>query len=482
MLDDGGKLLSEQARSIGVASQLESRDPTQSAAPASPRPLYTKIHGRYYDLAGFAHPGGCPALECARDRDATALFESYHALFRARPLQALKRYEVAPDEAESAARFLDEKRFGASSVDWEHTLASPFRQDLVACAQRYFREEQRRRGLGSLAAATRAPVRRWLEVALLGALFFTTLVFYVRGSWLALFAAPVLGWLFVANVWHDALHFAMSRDWRVNAALPYLFPWFISPKLWMHQHVIGHHVFPNDPLRDPDVRAVPSLLRQTPGSPWHPQHQKQGRIPRLVVLYSLVLLARNSVRDHLTRWSGWFNDAVPLVLGPPWRRGLHVAGRLVVAASLFVWPFHAFPFWKALAFAIVPSLLLAQLFTLFSQVNHLTEKTLAAGRAPSSNWYEAQARASSSYAPDSYLAFLLSGGLNLQIEHHLLPGVNHHHLFRLSPRIRALCEEHAVPYPSYPSLRAALRAHLACMRRLAAPPAEGDALTHNDTR
>jgi delta11-fatty-acid desaturase len=253
--------------------------------------------------------------------------------------------------------------------------------------------------------------------------------------------------------------------------MPYIFPWFMSPKLWMHQHVIGHHVFPNDPERDPDVRAAPHILRQNPGAAWCPAHAKQGRIPRLLALYSLISLVRNLLRDHLTRLSGWFNDTVPLVFGSRRRRLLHVAGRVIVASSLFVWPFLAFPFWKALAFATVPSMVLSELFGLFSQVNHLTDESVEAGQARSSNWYESQVQTACSYATGSYLAFLASGGLNLQIEHHLLPGVNHYHLFRLSPEIQRICAKHGVRYHSYPSFWAALRAHFACMKRLALPPA-----------
>jgi fatty acid desaturase len=435
------------------------------------KPLITKIHGRYYDVGSFDHPGGCSALECARDRDATELFESYHALFRARPLKTLARYEVPREQAEGADRFLGEKRFGPSEVDWPATLESGFRADIMECARRYFQTEQRRRRLPTLAAATKAPPRRWIEIAVLGAVFFAALVPFVRGNWLALFVTPVLGWFFLVNFWHDALHFAMSRHPGVNALMPYVFPWFMSPKLWMHQHVIGHHVFPNDPDRDPDVRAAPDILRQNPGSAWCPAHVKQGRVTTLLALYSLISLMRNLLRDHLTRLSGWFNDTVPLVFSTRRRRYLHIAGRLLVASSLFVWPFFAFPFWKALAFATVPSMLLSELFGLFSQVNHVTDENVEAAQRRSSNWYESQVQTACSYATGSYLAFLASGGLNLQIEHHLLPGVNHHHLFRLSPEIQRICAKHGVPYHSYPSWWAALRAHFACMRRLALQPA-----------
>lgn len=38
------------------------------------------------------------------------------------------------------------------------------------------------------------------------------------------------------------------------------------------------------------------------------------------------------------------------------------------------------------------------------------------------------------------------GGLHLQIEHHLVPGVPRHNLAALAPRLQALCKKHNVPY------------------------------------
>jgi fatty acid desaturase len=129
-----------------------------------------------------------------------------------------------------------------------------------------------------------------------------------------------------------------------------------------------------------------------------------------------------------------------------------------------------FPLWKAIVFALVPMMILGELFALFSQVNHVTGPNVAAGAEPRRDWYESQVRTSCSYATGSYLAFLASGGLNLQIEHHLLPGVNHAHLFKLAPEIQAICARHGVPYHSYPSFRAAFSAHVALIRQLAQPP------------
>jgi fatty acid desaturase len=51
-------------------------------------------------------------------------------------------------------------------------------------------------------------------------------------------------------------------------------------------------------------------------------------------------------------------------------------------------------------------------------------------------------------------------GLNMQVEHHLFPSVNHCHLHRLVPRVRALCAKHKVPYPESTSMFEALKKHV----------------------
>jgi len=40
------------------------------------------------------------------------------------------------------------------------------------------------------------------------------------------------------------------------------------------------------------------------------------------------------------------------------------------------------------------------------------------------------------------------GGLHLQVEHHLFPGIPRHNLAQVRPMIEALCAKHGVPYRS----------------------------------
>ena len=68
-------------------------------------------------------------------------------------------------------------------------------------------------------------------------------------QWWTLLATPITYWIFGVNVFHDASHFALSRDWRINCLGTYVGWWFSSPLEWYHQHVIGHHAYPNIPHR-----------------------------------------------------------------------------------------------------------------------------------------------------------------------------------------------------------------------------------------
>jgi fatty acid desaturase len=355
-------------------------------------------------------------------------------------------------------------------------VVDAFEGDVKALALAYFEGEAARRGV-SLRDAMKAPPVRWAQVGALTLLFVLGgVVPLVRGWWPALLITPTIAWIWMVNFWHDAAHFAMSGNWRVNTALTYLAPWFSSPLMWAHQHTIGHHVYTNIPGKDPDLYHAPRLWRLNSSLRWNAVHGMQAwttlplwfvSVPTLLLLKPLVAL-RTLI----------YNRCVPLVALPPWRIALHLAGRSAVAASLYAWPSLVFagePA-KAAAFSIVPIGVYSLWFMACSQVNHHTEET---SHAFSPSWYRHQASTSHNVAPDSALAFWLSGGLNLQIEHHLFPTVNHWHLRALQPGVAALALKHGVPYLASPTITAAfvkLWEHLRVMARRPPSPVEGGAL------
>jgi fatty acid desaturase len=63
-------------------------------------------------------------------------------------------------------------------------------------------------------------------------------------------------------------------------------------------------------------------------------------------------------------------------------------------------------------------------------------------------------------ATDNYWIYLLTGGLNHQIEHHLFPSVNHCHLKELSAVTKELCKKYNVQYNESMSLWEGLCKHV----------------------
>jgi delta11-fatty-acid desaturase len=123
---------------------------------------------------------------------------------------------------------------------------------------------------------------------------------------------------------------------------------------------------------------------------------------------------------------------------------------------------HALPFYlhgltvRGLLFSVVPIYFFSVCFMISSQINHLTPHNT---EQFDKNFFAHQVITSHDVATDSYLVFLLTGGLNMQIEHHLFPSVNHCHLHKLKDHVRETCKKHNVNYTESKSLWEALCQH-----------------------
>jgi len=95
------------------------------------------------------------------------------------------------------------------------------------------------------------------------------------------------------------------------------------------------------------------------------------------------------IKPLLAIYFGAFNRAVFLQRLPAWRVAAHLLGRVGVFASLYVWPWFAFPEepLKAAAFSIVPMAIFSAYFMAASQVNHHDE---ALSHAHDKRWYRHQ--------------------------------------------------------------------------------------------
>ena len=172
----------------------------------------TRIHGRYYDLTNFKHPGGPIPIGLVDGRDGTELFESHH-LFTSRDMQGiLSAYEVE-----------DHLEIACSGVyDWQATKSDPFTLEL---------HEAARKVLGKDIKATRS---RQLLILVMLLVALTQVYGFARGDWFSILTMPLAVWVFAVNVFHDASHFALSRSSVVNDLGTEIGFMFSTPYVWYH--------------------------------------------------------------------------------------------------------------------------------------------------------------------------------------------------------------------------------------------------------
>eukprot|EP00047_Mylnosiga_fluctuans_P001693 m.221479 g.221479 ORF g.221479 m.221479 type:complete len:439 (+) comp10595_c0_seq1:326-1642(+) len=432
-----------------------------------------RIHGVWYDVTKFSHPGGPVMLSLGEGRDATALFEGHHPFTnRAMLEKLLAKYRL---KDQSGAHTLDARdetvpfvwpEFESKSTESPaEPPVSAFARELRQKVQAYFQAEAERRGVPFL-EATKATPRRWIEMIIFTLLFAFTLPAFFRGELWTLLATPLIYWVFGVNLFHDASHSALSRNWRLNVLGTYVGWWFSSPLEWYHQHIIGHHAYPNIPERDPDLYHNAKMERHTKTLRWRPLHQHQAST--WVPIWMIGTFAMNFVKPLQMFGSNMYNRCVAMMPIGRERSIQHFLGRVLIFCLCHVWPFFTFPLWKALLFALVPVMIVSVCFMTSTQINHLTPENVD---VESDDYYKHQVLTSHAFATTSWMVYYFTGGLNFQIEHHLFPTVNHCHLRYLQPMVKQICAKHNVFYHETPTLMQALGKYVQHLKELAAKPA-----------
>jgi linoleoyl-CoA desaturase len=149
------------------------------------------------------------------------------------------------------------------------------------------------------------------------------------------------------------------------------------------------------------------------------------------------------------------------------------AGKLFFVVIMFVLPLQVYPWWQVLiGFLLVflnVGLVMGIVFQL-AHINDITRYPEPVGKPPSieNEWAIHQVETTADFAPHNALLNFYIGGLNFQVEHHLLPYICHMNYPRLAPIVRATCEEFGVQYNCYPTWRQAMARHLLQLRRLGA--------------
>jgi len=430
------------------------------------------VHGRRYDLTPFreAHPGGATALDLCRGSDATRLFEQFH-LMNERHRNVLKRYEVP-----------------GGTIKLEKPSA--FHEDMKAMLRAHFAESYD----GHKCTLTHA--------ACLGATFAAYAVGW-RGWWrgdvyTGVFLLGFCAWLIMANLAHDGSHHAVSRKpWVNELSLLTASPLLYSYGSWYQQHCASHHLETNDPDMDVDVSHHPFARWEK--SMWK-DHHLTGCINLAWHFTAFLVSTVNMSTVH--PWKFVFVPWVRLRLGldlpeffgednEAWAFSQKVAGKhaphelaffrvsgrmhrtgffdgwrglasvmaFLVSAAFVITPFFRFQsMGTKLLFALGPYVVTSAFFFTVTQISHVQPECQRPD--PTKDFFQHQARTSLDYGCTSEFWRYMTGGLNVQSIHHVMPSVNSCHYARLYPKFYAICEKHGCAPATSPNIVHAGYRHL----------------------
>jgi linoleoyl-CoA desaturase len=270
------------------------------------------------------------------------------------------------------------------------------------------------------------------------------------------------------NVVHDANHNGYSERPFVNKLIS------ISAEMlgmngfrWRTKHNVWHHTYTNIAGFDDDIETF-GLMRLTPRVPWKPLYKFQAwYFPLVYGLIGFDFILRDfmmmlfgksdanhvypkmSAADKITFWSS----------------------KLFFFVIMFALPLLVFPWWQVLIGFLIVMLTVGLIMGVIFQLAHINGDAAfpePVGRAQhiDNEWAVHQVETTTDFAPSNRLLNFYIGGLNYQIEHHLLPHICHINYPRLAPIVRTTCEEFGIRYNCYMTWREAFASHWRQLRLL----------------
>ena len=270
------------------------------------------------------------------------------------------------------------------------------------------------------------------------------------------------------NVVHDANHNGYSDSPFVNKLVSLSAEILgMSGFRWRVKHNIWHHTFTNIAGYDDDVETF-GLMRLTPRMPWKPLYR--GQFWYFPLVYSMIAFDF-ILRDFMMVLVGK-SDANHVY--PKMRvmdQIIFWGGKGIFFVIMFVLPMQIFPWWQVLIGFVIAMITASLVMGIVFQLAHINSATdfpepVGSPQHIENEWAVHQVETTADFAPRNWLLNFYVGGLNYQIEHHLLPHICHLNYPRLAPIVRKTCEEFGIRYNCYGTWREAFICHLRELRFL----------------
>jgi len=384
-----------------------------------------------YDLGPFfeKHPGGNWLLNLSVGRDCTALIESYHmrpevASARFRMLPVLEKFPV--DAVPKSPRPNDSMLYNNIRNRVREEL---FPNDKVS-AHRQGGDHAIFIILGSAVAAYAAYA--YMPNLLTGA------VLGLAGAWIGL------------TIQHCANHGAMSPSPAVNNALGLTNDLIGGSSLmWRYHHQVSHHIHCNDNALDQDVFTAMPLLRFDARRPrmWYHRFQHLYMLfafPLMQISFQVGDLMGLFTRDTegAKLHGATVAELATVVIGKIAHFGLLLGPLAAHSASAVVAGICAFTFTQGMVLACT--------FAVSHNVAEAKVPATTGGEAWERDWGVQQVLTSADWG--GKVGNFFTGGLNLQIEHHLFPAICFVHYPAIAKIVKEESEKMGVPYASYRTL------------------------------
>jgi fatty acid desaturase len=384
---------------------------------------YWKIYGQYYDLTNYMkhHAGGELAILQGKGRDCTVMFEQYH-IMNDKHYKILDSFRVNPND---------------KSI-YEIKLENKFHDDIKQMVRDHVKEHN-----------THHKMQPYMSIALSAVFMPLTLLsgyLWFKGYWISLFLLPFFQMTTAINSSHDAEHFAVSKYPLINRLVAYtVFPYEYNVLQWYLQHNVSHH--PHTNLEDDvDLFHLSPFARLSKYEPykwwhtiqyWHLINQLLFTTFGLSIFYPIGLIIHYFFPKFDFVYSHIKNKQYVI-------KYMLVESFLQVLAScaLIVYPFYAFTLYKAICFSIIPWNVASIIFIFYTQIPHLQVE--AHQQVDRNNWAINQVLTSTDHSQDYRIVSFLTGGVNMQSLHHLIPGVSSTLYYDLYPKYRKVCEKHGL--------------------------------------
>ena len=319
----------------------------------------------------------------------------------------------------------------------------------------------------------------YLKTAIMFSVFaasYALLVFWSHTWWQAFPLAIVLGLATVGigfNVQHDGSHHSYSKYAFINKFMAMTLNVIGgSSYLWHYRHVLYHHTYVN--ITDEDTDIDLGMLARL--SPYQKRHAFQ-RWQHFYVwpLYGLMAINWHLIADFKEVIMGRMGaHRVPRPKG--WELVIFIAGKAVFLMLAFGLPLIFHPFWVVALFYGFAALLVGMILSIVFQLAHAVEAAEFPMPKEGTDemehaWAIHQAETTVDFARRSWSLAWLLGGLNFQIEHHLLPKVCHIHFPALSKIVEETCRDFGVKYTEHRTFWAGIASHFRWLRQMGLPTA-----------